>query len=91
MAELTDYGIDLATLRAMYQQWQRGVPKTHLEAQYLHKTQSHGKLFSSLVKRYLGHETERTHPLAEEAARLRDENRRLRDLLQRHGIDPGEG
>lgn len=81
MAELEDYGIDLPTLRRMHEEWQRGVPKSYLEEKYLKRTASHGKLFSSLVRRYLGIETERSHPLAEE-------NERLRKLLKKHGIDP---
>lgn len=72
----------------MYAEPQSGVPKTHLELKYLGKTESHGKLFSSLV-RYLNQDTERTHPLAEEARRLKEENQRLRDLLQAHGIEAG--
>lgn len=88
MAELADYGIDLDTLRQMYDEWQRGTPKSRLETTYLHKSEPHGKLFSSLVRRYLGHDTERRRPLAEEVGKLREENQRLRQLLVRHGIDP---
>ena len=81
MADLSDYGIDEGTLRQMLDEWRSGVKKTHLEEKYLHNTASHGKVFSSLVRRYLGVETERVHPLVEEV-------HRLRQLLLEHGIDP---
>lgn len=81
MAELSDYGIDLDTLRRMYEEWQHGVPKSFLEEKYLKKTESHGKLFSSLVRRFLGKETEKQHPLV-------TENERLRALLRSRGVDP---
>ncbi len=90
MSELADYGIDLATLQQMYNEWKAGAPKSHLEEKYLHKTQSHGKAFSSLTRRFLGQETEGTHPLTTEVARLREENLRLRLLLTTHGINPDE-
>mgnify|MGYP000197513831 CR=1 FL=1 len=88
MAELEDYGINRATLQRMYEEWRAGKSKSHLEQKYLGKSESHGKLFSSLVRRFLGYETERRHRMADELQRLRNENTRLRALLRSHGIDP---
>ena len=84
MNELSEYGIDEPTLKRMYAEWQAGVPKSTLETQYLGKTSSHGKVFTGLVRKYLGIETERRSGLAEE-------NQRLRALLIEHGIDPDTG
>jgi DNA-binding SARP family transcriptional activator len=84
MAELEDFGIDLDTLKRMYREWQEGAPKGHLEQKYLKKTESHGKLFSSLVRKYLGKETEKRHPLVKE-------NERLREMLRSHNVDPDTG
>ena len=81
MSGLSEYGIDEDTLRRMYEEWQSGVAKSTLEARYLGKTSSHGKVFTSLVRRYLGIETEKRSSLA-------GENARLRALLAAHGIDP---
>lgn len=87
--DLSDYGIDLATLGRMYDDWKDGAPKSELERRYLGKSESHGKLFSGLVRRHLGVETERSHPLVKENRRLtvrikelENENRRLRNQLQ---------
>lgn len=88
MPDLGDYGIDLDTLRRMYDEWRAGATKSQLERTYLNKPESHGKLFSSLVREHLGIETEARSPLAAENARLRAENSRLRALLARAGIDP---
>lgn len=57
--------------------------ESDLDRRYLGKYESRGKLFSNLVRRYLGHQTEKRHPLVVE-------NARLRALLRRHGIDPDE-
>jgi hypothetical protein len=84
MGELESYGIDKATLQQMYDEWLAGAKKGALEERYLGRTSSHGKLFTSLVRAHLGHETERR-------SRLAAENARLRGLLQRHGIDPDDG
>lgn len=86
MADLADYGIDEKILRKMYEEWMGGAPKSALEEKYLKRTGSHGKLFSNLVRRELGIETERRHNLAAENDRLREENHRLQALLTRHGI-----
>ncbi|GIU86703.1 MAG: hypothetical protein KatS3mg009_1218 [Acidimicrobiia bacterium] len=91
MSELSDYGIDLQTLRHMYDEWCAGAKKSELERRYLRKPESHGKLFSSLVRRHLGIETERHRSETGEITRLRAENERLRTLLRAHGIDPEEG
>jgi hypothetical protein len=91
MTELEDYGIDLATLRRMYDQWCEGAKKRDLERRYLGKPESHGKLFSRLVRDYLGIETERRSHLTDERDELEREVRRLRALLAQHGIDPRTG
>lgn len=91
MADLSDYGISIATLREMYDQWQAGAKKSELERRYLGKPESHGKLFTTLVREHLGFETERKSGLAEERDGLRREVQRLRSLLHQHGIDPGPG
>ncbi len=83
MMELEDYGIDLEALREMHTRWQQGATKSALEIEYLGKVESHGKLFSSLVRRYLGIETEKRSPSALEIDRLRR-------LLLANGIDPDE-
>jgi len=81
MPELRDYGIGIESLREMYEKWQQGETKSALEIEYLGKVESHGKLFSSLVRRHLGIETEKRSPSALEIARLRR-------LLVDNGIDP---
>jgi hypothetical protein len=84
MGELAEYAVDLETLRRMYEEWGSGVPKSTLEARYLGRTSSQGRVFSTLVRKHLGIETERRSSLAEE-------NARLRALLREHGIDPNTG
>ncbi len=81
MPELGDYGIGIESLREMFERWQQGETKSALEIEYLGKVESHGKLFSSLVRRHLGIETEKRSPSALEIARLRQ-------LLVDNGIDP---
>lgn len=88
MGELADYGIDKATLRRMYDEWCRGAKKSDLERRYLDKPESHGKLFSTLVREHLGIETERRSSLADERDQLQREVHRLRGLLKANGIDP---
>jgi hypothetical protein len=88
MADLAEYGITLDQLRSMYDQWCAGAKKSELERRYLDRPQSHGKLFSSLVREHLGIETERRSNLTSERDELRREVRRLRALLERNGIDP---
>jgi hypothetical protein len=77
MGDLEDYGIDIETLRRMYNEYESGVPKSQLERRYLGKPESHGKVFSALVRKYLGVETEKRSTLAVENARLK---RLLRSL-----------
>lgn len=82
MADIEGYDIDLVTLQTMYEQYLRGASKSSLEREYLDKPESHGKVFSSLVRKYLGVETEKRSALA-------NENERLRRLLRRLGVvDP---
>lgn len=88
MAELADYGIDIATMRVMYDEWRAGAKKSHLERKYLDKPESHGKLFSSLVREHLGIETEQRSHLTDERDHLAAEVQRLQRLLRSHGIDP---
>lgn len=76
--DLEEYGIDKETLQRMYSDWRAGASKSELERKYLGKGESHGKVFSSLVRRYLGIETERTHPLVKENERLTVEIERLK-------------
>lgn len=80
MGDLKDYGIDLGTLERMYEEWRGGVSKSELERRYLDKPESHGKVFSSLVRRHLGIETEKRSPLSKE-------NASLKRILRSHGID----
>lgn len=84
MAGLDDYGIDIATLRKMYAAWQTGASKSSLETRYLGKVERQGKLFTSLVRKHLGIETEKR-------SKTVIENERLRRLLREHGIGPEEG
>lgn len=81
MADLDDYGISQAELETMYAEFLNGVSKSELERKYLGKPESHGKLFSSLVLRYLGIETEKRSPQSREVERLQ---RLVRSL----GADP---
>lgn len=89
------YGIDLATLRAMYRDWKEdGVPKSVVEARYLRTRRQHGKLFSRLVREYLDVETQSAHPLrrrveelTEEVVALRAEIERLRERLRSGGLN----
>ena len=88
MGELADYGVDLDTLRTMYDEWLAGAKKSHLERRYLDKPESHGKLFSSLVREHLGIETEQRSHLTDERDQLAAEVHRLTQLLRSHGINP---
>jgi hypothetical protein len=78
MVDLDALGIDRATVERMYDEWRAGASKSALERRWLGKGESHGKLFSALVREVLGIETERPSRLSEEVARLRAENARLR-------------
>lgn len=87
MSELKDFGIDLATLREMLDEWRGGAKKSELERRYLNRPESHGKLFTTLVRRHLGIETERRSPQSARIAQLESKVIRLRALLEAHGID----
>ncbi len=91
MAELADYGIDLPTLQRMYDLWRQGAKKSDLERRFLNKPESHGKLFTNLVREHLGVETERQSSLAIERHALAAEVARLRAVLRQHNIDPTTG
>jgi hypothetical protein len=86
--ELADYGITREVLEEMYDRWCQGAKKSDLERRYLDKPESHGKLFSRLVREHLGIETERKSHLTTERDELAREVARLNALLRRHGIDP---
>jgi hypothetical protein len=91
MGELSDYGITREVLQEMYDLWCQGAKKSDLERRYLDKPESHGKLFSRLVREHLGIETEgKSHLTAERDALMR-EVARLTSLLRHHGIDPASG
>jgi hypothetical protein len=83
---LDEHGIDLATLREMYDAWCAGATKSELERRYLDAPQSHGKLFTALVREHLGIETERRSAQRATIEELQQEIARLRGLLRRHGI-----
>ena len=71
MADLEDHGIDNRTLQKTFDEWKSGgSSKSELGPHYPGKTESDGKVFSSLVRRYLGKQTEKTHPLVAENIRL---------------------
>lgn len=80
--DLEDYGIDLESLKRMYAEYLAGATKSGLELKYLDNTTGHGKVFSSLVRRYLHIETEKRSSLSKE-------NARLKAVLRDHGINPG--
>lgn len=88
MGELSDYGITTEILRSMYEEWRGGAKKSDLERRYLNRPQSHGKLFTSLVRQHLGIETEQRSSLTAERDELAAEVSRLRALLRHHNIDP---
>lgn len=88
MGELSDYGITVDVLRRMYEEWRGGAKKSDLERRYLHKPESHGKVFTSLVREHLGIETEQKSHLTAERDELAREVARLTTLLRQHGIDP---
>jgi len=89
--DLDELGIDLTTLQRMYELWQGGAKKSDLERQFLNKPESHGKLFTKLVRQHLGIETEQKSSLKRERDALEQEVIRLRTILGSHGIDPNGG
>ena len=86
MPDLDELGIDVSTVREMYERWVAGAKKSQLERDYLNKPESHGKLFTQLVREHLGVETERSSGQTRRLRELEDENRQLRALLHQHGI-----
>lgn len=81
------YGISIRTLRQMYEEWEtEGVPKSVVEARYLRTRRFHGKLFSRLVLKYLGIETQHPHKMTNRVKELEIQVARLRNLLRDHGI-----
>ena len=78
MPDLDALGIDREGVQRMYDEWQAGASKSALERRYFDKGESHGKLFTALVKQELGVDTERASRLGEEIRLLREENARLR-------------
>lgn len=62
-----------------------------MERRYLDGPESHGKLFSGLVREHLGIETKRKSHLTAERDELVREVARLKALLRQHGIDPASG
>ena len=91
MGDLSEYGITREVLQEMYDLWRQGAKKSDLERRYLDKPESHGKLFSSLIREHLGIETERKSHLTAERDELVREVARLQALLRLHGIDPTSG
>lgn len=86
MPSLEELGIDKATVQEMYDKWTAGAKKSQLERKYLSKPESHGKLFTYLVREHLGIETERSSDQTQRLHRLEAENRALKELLKSHGI-----
>ena len=82
MADLSEYGIDLETLRWIYDRWCEGATKSSLERDYLNAPQSHGKLFTTLVREHLGVETERRSSQTDRIAELEAEVAQLRQRLE---------
>lgn len=77
MPDLDALGIDRDGVRRMYDELQAGASKSALERRYFDKGESHGKLFTALVRQELGVDTERASRLGEEIRLLREENARL--------------
>lgn len=78
MPDLDALGIDRHLVERIYAEWQAGASKSALERRYFDKGESHGKLFTALVKQELGIDTERASRQREELQSLREENARLR-------------
>jgi len=87
MGELNDLGIDIETLRELYDLWCNGATKSSLERDYLRAPQSHGKLFSRLIREHLDIETEKRSSQSDRIAELEREVERLRTILQTHGLN----
>jgi hypothetical protein len=72
--------MDKYTLIELHKEWVEGRSKNDIERVEFNDPASHGKHITRLW-REIGIETEAIHPLVAE-------NARLRDLLERNGIDP---
>ncbi len=70
--------------REMYERWKLGEPKSRLEHEYWDNTTSHGKAFTSYIKRWLDLGTEKKSPQTEYIEHLET---RLRAL----GVEPVPG
>ena len=70
-------------LKLWGKQWRRGRSKNDIERTEMNDPYSHGKRITRLWRERLNVETEEDHP-------MRREIQRLRDLLERSGIDPDE-
>ena len=88
MGDLSEYGITREVLQEMYDLWRQGAKKSDLERRYLDKPESHGKLFSSLIREHLGIETERKSHLTAERDELVRKVARLISVLRLDAIDP---
>ncbi len=90
MPDLDAIGLTHKTVERMYEEWKAGAAKSELERRYLGKGESHGKLFTALVKQ-LGIDMEQPSALREQIERLREENVRLRAENEelRLGLDRG--
>ena len=91
MGELSDYSITREVLQETYDLWSQGAKKSDSDRRYLDKPESHGKLFSSLVREPLGRETERKSHLTAERDELVREVARQKAVLRWHGIDQASG
>ncbi len=67
--------------QAMLDRWRNGEAKSRLEIEYWEDSTSHGKAFTSYVRRWAGVETEKRSSQTERV-------RELEDVLRAHGIPP---
>lgn len=65
----------------MYERWRSGESKSQLEIEYWDNPTAHGKAFTSYIKRWLGHQTEKESSQTVQIARLEA-------LLRVNGISP---
>lgn len=65
----------------MYERWQTGESKSRLEIEYWDDPTAHGKAFTSYIKHWLGHQTEKESSQTVQIARLEA-------LLRINGISP---
>lgn len=67
----------------MHDRWRAGEAKSRLEIEFWDDSTSHGKAFTSYVRRWLGVETEKKSSQSERVGELED-------LLRVHGVSPSE-